>query len=389
MEILISAGEASGDLYASELVAALRRRLPEARFFGCAGPRMQAAGVEAVVDAASLSVVGMVEVVAHIPRIYGEYRKLIAAAKQRRPALAILTDAPGFHLRVATKLRELGIPVVHLIAPQAWAWRKGRVKRMRRDLRRLLCIYPFERAFFRQHGIDAHFIGNPLPGLVKPNLSRDEFFAAHGLDPARPLITLLPGSRRGEIGRHLPVLAETVRKLVTPTDAQFVLALPSGLIARHGRAFFEEPFSGLSIQLIEGQTWDAMARSRLLLAASGTVTTEAAILGIPMVTFYRVTATTWLLFRRLVDVPFFTMVNLLAGRRVVPELIQNDMSAGRLAAEAARLMADSAERNEMIAGLAQVRQALATEEHPMERAADLIMEVLQADAKTKDAAHAY
>jgi lipid-A-disaccharide synthase len=386
LEILVSAGEASGDLYASELVAALRKRLPEARFFGCVGPRMNAAGVEQVVDSASLSVVGMVEIVAHIPRIYGEFRKLIAAAKERRPVLAVLTDSPGFHLRVAKKLQELGIPVVHLIAPQAWAWRKGRVKTMRRDLRRLLCIYPFEAKFYRDHGIDAHFIGNPLPGLVKPKMTRDEFCAVNGLDAARPIVTLLPGSRRGEIGRHMPVLAETVRGLAAQTEAQFVLALPDGLISRHGRAFFEEPISGLSIQVIEGQTWDAMAFSRLLLAASGTVTTEAAILGIPMVTFYKVSATTWLLFRRLVDVPFFTMVNLLAGRRVVPELIQNDMSADQLVAEAMPLLADGPARDEMIAGLAEVRSALATEAHPMERAAELVMEVLHEVSGQKDAA---
>jgi lipid-A-disaccharide synthase len=387
VEILVSAGEASGDLYASELVEHLKKHLPEATFFGCAGQRMKAAGVEAVVDAGALSVVGIVEVVGHIPRIYGEFRKLIAAAKARRPALAVLTDSPDFHLRVARKLKALGIPVVYLIAPQAWAWRKGRLPSMRRDLDRLLCIFPFEEAFFREHGIDARYIGNPLPGLVKPRQTAREFFGSHGLNPARPLITLLPGSRRGEIERHLPVLAETVRRLAGQTDAQFVLALPAGLTARHGRAFLE-PFLTESISLIEGHSWDAMAHARLLLAASGTVTTEAAILGTPMVAFYRVAASTWILFRRFVDVPYFTMVNLVAGRRVVPELIQNEMSAERLADEALKLWSAGSARDEMQAGLAEVRQKLASGGNPMERAADLAIEVLENKANSKDSAHA-
>jgi lipid-A-disaccharide synthase len=382
LRILVSAGEASGDLYAAELVNALRSYFPDAVFFGCAGHRMQAAGVEPVVDAASLAVVGIVEVVAHIPRIYGEFRKLIRAAKDRRPDLAILTDSPDFHLRVAEKLHAQGVPVVYLIAPQAWAWRKGRVKQMRRDLRRLLCIFPFEEAFFRDHGIDARYIGHPLTRVVKPAQTRAAFFAAHALDPARPLITILPGSRVGEIGRHMPVLVETVRRLAAQSTAQFVLALPKGLAERHGGAFFTEPISGLPIQVIEGETWDAIAHATLALAASGTVTVEAAILGTPMVTFYKVKRSSWLLGRHLVDVPFFTMVNLIAGRRVVPELIQNEMSAVNLAREALLLLNAESARNEMQAGLAGVRRLLATGENPMERAAALVVETLNSVRRT-------
>jgi lipid-A-disaccharide synthase len=384
-EILISAGEASGDLYASELVAELRRQMPGVRFFGCAGERMKAAGVEPVVDAASLGVVGIFEVIAHIPRIYGEFRKLLAAARARRPALAILTDSPDFHLRLAKKLRAQGVPVVYLIAPQAWAWRKGRTRAMARDLARLLCIFPFEERFFRERGVAAHYIGNPLPQVVKPRMGVQEFFERNQpLDPSRPLITLLPGSRTGEIARHLPVLAETVRRLAPLTGAQFALALPAGAWLRLGPEKFKEPFSGLSIQLIEGQTWDAMAQSRLLLAASGTVATEAAVIGIPMVTFYKVKPATWHLFRRFVDVPFFTIINLVAGRRVVPELIQDEMTAEGLVAAVLPLMADGPERRTMLAGLAEVRLALAgaaTGATPMERAAAIIMEVIEMNTK--------
>src|SRR5215471_8812783 len=179
--ILVSAGEASGDLYASLVVAELSRALPGSEFFGCTGPRLRAAGVGTVVDAASLAVVGLIEVVAHIPRIYGEYRKLLAAAEERRPDLAILTDSPDFHLRVARRLHRRGIPVVYLVAPQVWAWRKGRIPGMRRTIRCLLCIFPFEEEFFTREAVAATYIGHPLAGLVRPSLSREEFFRKHRL----------------------------------------------------------------------------------------------------------------------------------------------------------------------------------------------------------------
>ena len=175
--ILVSAGEASGDLYASLVVEELRRTLPGTEFFGCTGPRLRAAGVRTVVDAASLAVVGLVEVVSHIPRIYGEYRKLLAAAAAGKPDLAILTDSPDFHLRVARKLHRQGIPVVYLVAPQAWAWRKGRVREMCRTIHRLLCIFPFEEEFFTRHGVRTTYIGHPLAGLVRPTLSPGRVFS--------------------------------------------------------------------------------------------------------------------------------------------------------------------------------------------------------------------
>lgn len=387
LEILISAGEASGDLYGSALVEALRRRLPDARFFGCAGTKMQAAGVEPVVDAASLSVVGLIEVVSHIPRIYGEFRRLIAAARARKPALAILVDSPDFHLRAAAKLHAVGIPVVYLVAPQAWAWRKGRVRAMRRNISRLLCIFPFEEAFFRGHGMPTDYIGHPLARICRPRMSRGDFFSTQGLDPDRPLLTLLPGSRAGEIARHLPVLAEASRRIAERIPAQFVLALPEGLTSRHGRAYFSEPISGAPIQLIEGHTWDAIAHADLALAASGTVTVEAAILGTPMVAYYKVSAASWWMGRFLVNVPFYTMVNLVAGKRVAPELMQNEMSAENLTREAVRLMQDEPARARMRADLAEVAQALATSRDPMDVAAELVEQELEKSRSSKEDAH--
>jgi lipid-A-disaccharide synthase len=353
-KILVSAGEASGDLYAALVVEELRRCQPGTDFFGCTGPRLRAAGVRTVVDAASLAVVGLVEVVGHIPRIYGEYRKLLAAARDERPDLAILTDSPDFHLRVARRLERQGVPVVYLVAPQAWAWRKGRIRAMRRTLRHLLCIFPFEEEFFRRAGVEATYIGHPLAGLVRPALTRDEFFRKHRLPANRPLVVVLPGSRKGEAARHLPALAEAADRLYRKHAVN--LLLPASVTT--GAGFFRERLGESPIRAIEGESWDAMAHADLALAASGTVTVEAALLGTPMVTFYKVTPLSWMAGKFLVNVPFYSMVNLIAGRRVVPELMQGQMTGERLAREASRLLTDAGARLEMKAGLAGVKEKL-------------------------------
>lgn len=371
--ILVSAGEASGDLYAALLVEELRQLWPEARFFGCTGPRMRLAGVETVVDAASLAVVGLVEVVAHIPRIYGEYRKLLAAARRRPPDLAILTDSPDFHLRLARKLHRQAIPVVYLVAPQVWAWRKGRLALMRRTLRHILCIFPFEEEFFRSHGLEATYVGHPLAGIVKPRLPRAEFLRKHRLPPSRPIISVLPGSRRGEAARHLPALLDAVDRLYRAQAASLIL--PAS--ATTGAGFFRERIGGAPLQVIEGETWDAIAHSSLVLAASGTVTVEAALLGTPMVTFYKVTPLSWLLGRLLVRVPYYSMVNLIAGRAVVPELMQSEMTGERLAGEALRLLRDPAALSHMRAELAEVARRLSGEDRPMLRAASIIQDLME------------
>ena len=364
----MSAGEASGDLYAGRLAERLRRLWPDADLFGCTGPRMRQAGVRSIVDAASLAVVGLVEVITHIPGIYREYRKLAAAAERERPDLAVLTDSPDFHLRLARRLKRAGIPVIYLVAPQVWAWRRGRLPLMRRVIDHLLCIFPFEEPFFRGHGIPVTYIGHPLAGLVKPQFTRDEFFRKHRLPPGRPLIAVLPGSRRGEAARHLAALLQAVDRLYQVQAASFLL--PAS--ATTGAVFFKERIGGAPIQVIEGETWDALAHADLVLAASGTVTVEAALLGTPMVTFYKVNAVSWLLGKLLVRVPFYCMVNLVAGRSVVPELMQSEMTGERIAAEARRLLTDDAARLRMRADLAEVAARLSTAGDPIDRAVAVI-----------------
>jgi lipid-A-disaccharide synthase len=366
-KILISAGEASGDLYAAQLARVLQKRHPDWELFGCPGARMLAEGVRPVMDQSKLHVVGLVEVVSHLPAIWREYRKLVAAARAERPAVAILTDSPDFHLRVARRLASWRIPVVYLVAPQAWAWRAGRTKSMRRDLRHLLCIFPFEEPWFRQRGVPATYIGHPLAHEIEAGAGAGDFRKRHGLHPDRPLVALLPGSRPGEIRRHLPAVFEAVR-LLRDTGAQFALGTPPGADPR----IFVNQNEPSSIQVIVGDTRNLLAAADAALAASGTVTMEAALLGTPMVTFYRVNPWSWRAGRWLVRTPFFTMVNLVAERKIVPELMQEEATGARMADEVRALLRDESARRRMRADLGEVSRRLRTAHDPIEVAADIV-----------------
>jgi lipid-A-disaccharide synthase len=348
---------------------------------------MQAEGVEAVVEAASLSVVGLVEVAVHIPRIYNELRKLKRVAAAWRPDLAILTDSPDFHLPLAAYLKKLGVPVVYLIAPQVWAWRQGRVKKMRQIIDLLLCIFPFEEPWFRDREVNARYIGHPLAGRVRALLDRRQFFDSMGIPDDKPLVALLPGSRAGEVARHGPLLVQAVERIRARRDCSFAMALAPGLKPEAAPPTFWELISAASIHKIEGHrseskagaglegsgrgaaaSWNLLAHCDVALAASGTVTIEGALLGAPMVTYYRVNALSWFLGRRLVRVPHLSMVNLVAGRRLVPEFMQDEATPENLAEAVLRLLEHPEERARMGAGLLEVAAALGGVADPMDEA---------------------
>jgi lipid-A-disaccharide synthase len=369
--ILISAGEASGDYYAALLLEELRRRWPETDFFGCAGANLRAAGLREIIRVEDLAVVGIAEVAAHLPRIWRRFQDLLAAARQSKPDLAILTDAPDFHLRVAKKLKKMGIPVVYLVAPQVWAWRQGRVKTMRRLIDRLLCIFPFEEAFFQKHGVPVTYIGHPLAGRVKPRMTKEEFFRKHNLPFDRQLVTVLPGSRPSEVLRHIPPLTGAADLLSQGRNLSFILPASPHC----GAAFFANSLAGSPVRAIEGEAWDALAHCDLALAASGTVTVEAALLGAPMVTFYKVTGLTYAIGKPLVKVPFYSMVNLIAERKIVAELIQDDMTGERIAAEAAPLLDDQGNRAKIKEELAAVAARLSEKSDAIVSAADAVADV--------------
>ena len=385
VDFLVSAGEASGDMYAAGVVERLRSHLPSAHFYGCAGPKLQALGVEPIIDAANLSVVGLAEVVAHLPRIYGEYRKLLRHAREHRPVAALLTDNPDFHLRLARHLKRMGVPVFYLVAPQVWAWRQGRVKTIRALVDKLFCLFPFEEPWFRERGVDATYIGHPLATAARTTLPRADFLKQYGLPEDQPLVVLLPGSRAGEASRHMPILLDTVALLRRSLKLTVVLATPHGFAERGVFSTFRERIADSSIKVIENEAWNCIGHANLALAASGTVTMEAAILGTPTVTFYKVTPLSWWAGRRLVKVPYLSMVNLIAQREIVPELIQDNMTPEKLAAAATELLTNAASVEHMRANLAQVRAALSREGDPFERVAGLIASTLLENGQTKRA----
>jgi len=376
-------------MYAAALVGSLRNSFPQATFYGCAGPKLQAQGVKPVIDAASLSVVGLAEVVAHLPRIYGQYRKLLRYARAHPPTAAVLTDNPDFHLRLARHLKRMGVPVFYLVAPQVWAWRQGRVKIIRSLVDKLFCLFPFEEPWFRSRGVDATYIGHPLAHMVHTTADRATFLSTHDLLAENgPWITLLPGSRPGEAARHMPVLLDTVQLLRQRfPQATFILATPKGFAQLAVFANFRERIAALAIKVIENEAWDCIGHASLVLAASGTVTMEAAVLGTPMVTFYKVTPLSWWAGRRLVKVPYLSMVNLIAGRLIVPELIQDDMTPQNLGAEAIALLTSDSKMAQMRVDLAAVRASLVLQslpDGPLSYAASLIAATLDKSQNVRE-----
>ena len=376
--LLLSAGEASGDMYAARLASALQQRLDVA-IFGMGGPQMLAAGVEIITDYSEVSVVGITEVLKRLPSLARAMRHLVDEAQRRKPPLAILTDFPGFHLRLARKLRPRGIRNVYYICPQFWAWRPWRVNLVRRRFAEALCIFHFEEKFYADAGVPVKFIGHPLVGSVSATLTRELFCKKYGLDDSGRIITVLPGSRRGEIAHHLPVLVAGLRPVRQRTCGapQIVVAVAPGLDA----ACLEKDFpADWHVCLISNDTYNALAAADLAIVSSGTATIETALLGKPMVVVYRVSSLTARLAKPLVKTRFFSMVNLIAGRAVVPELIQDDFTPQRLAKEAESLLFGSPSPNprvsEMKRGLEEVQNLLGPP-GAVERAADEIVRLLR------------
>jgi lipid-A-disaccharide synthase len=374
-EILISAGEASSDMYAARLATALRAR-NGARLFGMGGKRMADAGVELIADYHQVAVVGISEVLHKIPTVVGVQRKIASEAVRRRAALAILVDSPGTHLGVARRLKNNGIRVGYFIGPQVWAWRPGRVRVVKRLVERMVVIFPFEEAIYREAGVSVNFVGHPLVDVVKASMSRTEFAERHGLDAGRPIVTLLPGSRRSEIERHYPLIMEACERLSREAQTrgaiQFVLAAAPAL---ETELFAPYAKPGVSVTRVEGATYDALSAADCAIVASGTATVEAALLGTPMVVVYRVSPTSAFVLKRMVRSPFIAMVNLIAGRCVVPELIQDQFTSEAAVEEVRKLLESPAARDEMKAGLAGVRTKLGPG-GAIERAADIFAGML-------------
>lgn len=372
---MLSCGEPSGDLYAGALVRALRTRLPSVEAFGLGGERLAAAGAELVADFHGLSVTGLTEALRVLPRSWSIYQQLVAAAKERRPDVLVLVDYPDFNFLLMRAVKALGVPVVYYISPQLWAWRPGRMAAMQATVDRVLVIFPFEEAIYRDAGVDVRFVGHPLVEMTTPSAGMADLKREFGLDPERPVVALLPGSRTNELERLAPVLA-AARDLVSQArpDAQFIVARAPHLDDRLLDAFG-------TTTVVEGRTDDVLSVSDVVLTASGTATVQTAIHGKPMVVLYKLSPMTYWLGKPLARVDMYAMVNLIAGRRIVAEMIQEACTPDAVADEALRLLNDRVAYDRVCRALADVRTALGGP-GASDRAAEAILDVVNARRQT-------
>ncbi len=339
--IMLSAGEASGDLHGGVLCRALRELEPGVRLVGMGGAQMAAAGMDVIVDPTGQAAVGTSEALGRIPALYRTYRALVKRLRLERPRALVLIDFPEFNLRLARQARRAGVPVVYFIPPQLWAWRQGRVRQMARRVSRVLAVFPFEPALYENARVPVELVGHPLLDTLPLDLTRDEARRRLGADPGHSLIGLLPGSRREEVERLLPPMLDAAQRLAAADGRRrFVLGLAPTVSREQAQAHLHRVAGSLTVELVSGRTYEVMAGAEALLIASGTATLEAALLGTPMVVCYRVSRTTEIIARLLARVQWISLPNLVSGRAVVPELIQEDVTGARLAAEASRLLED-------------------------------------------------
>jgi len=437
LSIMIVAGEASGDKHGASLAQALAQLHPEIKFqlFGSGGDEMRAAGVETLVDAREVGIIGVPEIARAIGKLYRAYRTLLSAARSRRPSAVVLIDWPDFNLRLAKKLHREGFKIIYYISPQVWAWRRYRIRALRRDVDRMLVILPFEEEFYKRAGLQVRYVGHPLSKAVSITASREEFCRSHGLDPARPIFALLPGSRHKEIHYHLPAMLDAAIRLRSfpfgnrdsglrihepliareasnqksqisnfksqisnlesaisnqqCTGPQFVVPLASTVrredveaAIREARQAARVSASGeadqLCVTVVEGDTYNALGHSEFAVVASGTATVEAALAGTPMVIIYRGSELNWRLIRPLIHLDTFGMVNLIAGRRIVPELMQHEATGEKIAREATAILSDPSLLSRMQQDLERVRELLAADGgSAAERAAQAVIEVIR------------
>ena len=387
-------------MYGAQLIRALRRRDPALEFLGVGGERMREAGCNTIVDAKDLAVVGITEILSHLPKICGLFHKLIREADRRRPDLAVVIDSPAFNWRVARQMKKRGIPVVYYVAPQFWAWRQSRVKLLRKYVTKALVIFPFEEKFYRDRGVDATFVGHPLAELPQPSISRESYAAQNRLDPGKPWIVLMPGSRAKEVRMNLGTIVDSV--LMLGGDYEYLLPVAATLSPEFlYREMGEDEMGDARMELpdikLVPDALPALYHSRAGIIASGTATVEAAMMSMPFVMVYRVSPLTYAFGKPRIKVPYFAMVNLIAGEKVVPELVQGDFTAETVVTALREILPDGSARRTMLEGLGRVKLRLrspdpADPRPAAERAADAVLGLqiqssvvsLQSSAKPKE-----
>jgi lipid-A-disaccharide synthase len=353
---MISCGEPSGDLYAGALAVEIRRRQPDAAIFGLGGQRLMAGGGELLADYRGLSVTGLVEAIRVVPKSFSVLNRLVEAARSEQPQALVAIDFPDFNFRLASAVKKLGIPIIYYISPQLWAWRSSRMRVIKRIADRVLVIFPFEEQIYREAGVPVEFVGHPLVDLARAQEPRDSFLGELRLDPSRPIVALLPGSRPNEVERLLPVMGAAVKQISTRLPGvQFVIARAPSL---DDGLFSNVEWDSVKPVLVLARTDDVLAIANVVITASGTATVQAALHGRPMVVIYKLSPLSYRIGRRFVHVDDVAMVNLIAGRRIVPELIQEECTPERIAAEILSLLTDAPRADAMRAALSEVRGKL-------------------------------
>lgn len=376
--ILIVAGENSGEKYGADVVREFKKKQPSFSFFGVGGKKMQEEAVELIFPVEELSAIGIFEVISQIPHIKKISKRLEKEIDARKPRGAVLIDSPDFNLRLARKLKKAGIPVLYYISPTVWAWRSGRLKTIKKVVARMCLIFPFELKLYQEHNIPASFVGHPLKEKVWTRLSREEFFRKYSLPHDTRLITLLPGSRKTEVKNHLPVLIEAGRRMKNDFPVHFLLVLAESLDREYLSRFLSPQEKG--IQVLDADSYEAIAYSDLVLSACGTANLEAALLGTPLIAFYRVSPLTYYPFRRLLKIQDYSIVNILAGKRIIPELIQRQFKAEKLVEEAKTLLFSEQRKVRMKAEFRRIGDSLGQEKASENVARELERVILRKDS---------
>jgi lipid-A-disaccharide synthase len=374
MRIMISCGEASGDLYAGALTAELQARQPDAEIFGFGGQRLKAAGGQLIGDYGGLAVTGLTEAIRVVPRSFAMLRRLVDSARELRPHVFVAVDSPDFNFRLLAALRRLGIPIVYYVSPQLWAWRPGRMETMKTYVDRVLVIFPFEEALYREAGVNVQFVGHPLVDLAKAGQPRESFLHERGLSPTAPTVALLPGSRKNELDRTVPVMKQVIPLIRARVPAaQFVVACAPAMADSQFAPLVDDDVDA-DVVLVRDRADDVLAASDVVITASGTATIQCTLHEKPMVVVYRLSPLTYRLVKPFGHVDMYAMPNLVAGRRIVPELIQSDFTAERTAAETLKFLTDRDLYERTRQALTQVRQQLGPP-GASARAAQAVLEV--------------
>ncbi len=344
------AGETSGDLHGSKLILEIKRQYPKAKFIGHGGDRMAKAGMKILEHSDKLSVIGFTEVIKHLPYFTKVMGETLGAIQEVLPSRIILIDYPGFNLRLAKNIHGLGIPITYFILPQVWAWKESRVKKLKQFIDQALCIFPFEQEWFESRGVPAFFVGHPFAESISVEMNSEEFYSKHNLTKQEPILTLLPGSRQQEVDKHLPIFLDTFHMLKKDIpDLQCILGKAPGIKTN------QLP-SGVRIESDHPQS--AIQFGTAALAASGTVTLECAVLDTPVAVSYKLSSLSYQFIKRMSKVPYVSIVNLIAGREIVPEFLQSKMTPGNLAKAVRPLLSKTGERKTMILGYEEVRRTL-------------------------------